>query len=637
MMKKIFSEFSRAVMLSTIAFGAVASMPVADKNPSTAVEYSPYVDAKHAVSVYWGDTHLHTNLSTDAGLKGNTLGPDEAYRIARGEQLVSSSGVNAKLSRPLDFLVVADHSDGMGFVADMLAGAPNIVADPKGKEWFDRLSAGEGAAVGSEVIGLFSQGKFPSALAYTPETPAYRSSWDKTIESAERYNDPGLFTAFIGYEWTSLISGDNLHRVVIYKDGKDKAGQDVPYTTTPPWGSPNPRDLWDWLEDYEKKTGGDVLAIAHNGNLSNGAMFPLEAQYDGVVLDKEYVEKRSKWEPLYEISQIKGDGETHPKLSPNDEFADFETWDKGNLDLSALKEDSMLAGEYGREALKRGLAIEKKLGTNPYNFGIIGATDSHTSLAMVQENNYFGKFAGFEPGARRTSSNAKFKFDAKSGSAIQGWQQVASGLAGVWATANTREALFEAMERKEVYGTTGSRMTVRFFGGWEYEAKDIMSHDYVSIGYAKGVPMGGDLAYADKKAPSFMVHAQRDPIGANLDRIQVIKGWLDDSGETQEKVYDVAWSDERKVKNGKLQLVGNTVDADTASYTNDIGAPELAAVWIDPDFDPKQKAFYYARVLEIPTPRWSTIDAARFGIKRNSDAPIAIQDRAYTSPIWYKP
>jgi hypothetical protein len=635
-MKKALQGLSRTILF--VVVGASASVPflMAEEKKAT-VDYSPYVDAKHASGVYWGDTHLHTNLSTDAGLKGNTLSPDDAYRIARGEQLVSSTGVKAKLSRPLDFLVVGEHSDGMGFIADMLSGAPNIVADPKGKEWYDRIRAGDAAAVGSEVIGLFSQGKFPRALAYTPDTPAYRNSWDRTVDSAERYNEPGLFTAFIGYEWTSLISGDNLHRVVIYKDGKDKAGLDVPYTTTPPWGSPNPRDLWKWLEAYEEKTGGEVLAIAHNGNLSNGSMFPLEAQYDGVILDKEYVEQRSKWEPLYEISQIKGDGETHPKLSPNDGFADFETWDKGNLDLSTLKQDSMLAGEYGREALKRGLAIEEKLGTNPYNFGIIGATDSHTSLAMVQENNYFGKFGSLEPSARRTSDSAKFKTGTQAGPGIQGWQQVASGLAGVWATGNTRAELFEAMERKEVYGTTGSRMTVRFFGGWDYDAKDVVSHDPASIGYAKGVPMGGDLTDAGKKSPSFMVYAQRDPIGANLDRIQVIKGWLDDKGETQEKVYDVVWSDQRKIKRGKLQLVGNTVDADTASYTNDIGAPELAVVWVDPDFDAKQKAFYYARVLEIPTPRWSTIDAVRFGIKRNEDAPIAIQDRAYTSPIWYKP
>jgi hypothetical protein len=635
-MKKALQGLSRTIL--SLVVGASASVPfLMAEEKQEGVEFSPYVDAKHAGGVYWGDTHLHTNLSTDAGLKGNSLSPDDAYRIARGEQLVSSSGVKAKLSRPLDFLVVADHSDGMGFIADMLSGAPNIVADPKGKEWYDRILAGDGAAVGSEVIGLFSQGKFPRALAYTPETPAYRNSWDKTVDSAERYNEPGLFTAFIGYEWTSLISGDNLHRVVIYKDGKDKAGLDVPYTTTPPWGSPNPRDLWKWLEAYEEKTGGEVLAIAHNGNLSNGSMFPLEAQYDGVVLDKEYVEQRSKWEPLYEISQIKGDGETHPKLSPNDEFADFETWDLGNLDLSTLKQDSMLAGEYGREALKRGLAIEEKLGTNPYNFGIIGATDSHTSLAMVQENNYFGKFGSLEPSARRISSNAKFKTGTQAGPGIQGWQQVASGLAGVWATGNTRAELFEAMERKEVYGTTGSRMTVRFFGGWDYDANDVVSHDPASIGYAKGVPMGGDLTDAGNKSPSFMVYAQRDPIGANLDRIQVIKGWLNDNGETQEKVYDVVWSDQRKIKRGKLQLVGNTVDADTASYTNDIGAPELATVWVDPDFDAAQKAFYYARVLEIPTPRWSTIDAVRFGVKRNPDAPIAIQDRAYTSPIWYKP
>jgi hypothetical protein len=425
-----------------------------------------------------------------------------------------------------------------------------------------------------------------------------------------------------------------MHRVVIYRDGGDKGGQMVPYTTVAPEGSTNPRDLWKWLTNYEKKVGGEVLAIAHNGNLSNGIMFPITEQYDGKQLDVEYVTQRAKWEPLYEATQIKGDGETHPFLSPNDEFADYETWAVGNLDVSEAKTDAMLASEYAREALKRGLELEAKLGTNPYKFGMIGSTDSHTSLATTEENNFFGKHSGAEPSPERLMH----PFMANENGAIMGWQQVASGLAAVWAKDNTREALFDAMERKEVYATTGTRLSVRFFGGWDFTEKDLNNREPAFAGYEKGVPMGGDLPGSEAgKAPSFMVYALRDPIGGNLDRIQIIKGWYD--GEQQhEQVYDVAWSGDRKPgKDGKVPAVGNTVDAKTASWTNTIGSSELGAVWSDPDFDPKQKAFYYARVLEIPTPRWSTYDAFRFGIDIPDEAPASTQDRAYTSPIWYTP
>jgi len=410
----------------------------------------------------------------------------------------------------------------------------------------------------------------------------------------------------------------------------------VPFTTIPPMGSTNPRDLWKWLANFEEKTGGDVLAIAHNGNLANGIMFPLEAQYDGVVLDDVYVNQRAKWEPLYEATQIKGDGEAHPFLSPNDEFADYETWDLGNLDASEAKTNDMLAGEYAREALKRGLAIEKELGINPYKFGIIGSTESHTSLATAQEDNFFGKHSGYEPNADRMT-HPFMKTDAGT---IFGWQQVASGLAAVWATENTREAIFDAMERKEAYATTGSRMGVRFFGGWEFTDQDLNSRQPAFAGYDKGVAMGGDLRArtSGASAPTLMVYALRDPIGANLDRIQIIKGWMDAQGATHENVYDVAWSGDRRVgADGKLPAVGNTVDVANANWTNTIGAPELGAVWSDPDFDPAQKAFYYARVIEIPTPRWSTYDAFRLGVPLPEDAPTSTQERAYTAPIWYTP
>ncbi|PLW70257.1 DUF3604 domain-containing protein [Pseudohalioglobus lutimaris] len=600
----------------------------------TGTAYSPYAGRDFATDVYWGDTHLHTDISMDAGAFGNRLGLDEAYRFARGEEINATNGGPVRLSRPLDFLVVADHSDNMGFFPDMLSGAPHILKDPKGKDWYERIKAGEGVGVALELIGLFSQGNFPKGLVYTPDSQPYKDAWARTVEAAERFNDPGNFTAFIGYEWTSLVRGNNMHRVVVYRDDGDKGGQMVPFTTMAPFGSTTPRDLWTWLEQYEEQTGGNVLAIAHNGNLSNGIMFPMVEQSDGEALDKSWAERRAKWEPLYEITQIKGDGETHPFLSPNDEFADYETWDIGNLDVSEAKTDSMLAGEYAREALKNGMQLAAKFGTNPYQFGLIGSTDSHTSLAAVQEDNFFGKHSGAEPGPERMYH----PFMATDSGTIMGWQQVASGLAAVWARDNTREALFDAMERKETYATTGSRMRVRMFGGWNFTADDLNNRQPAFAGYDKGVPMGSDLPKQEgKQAPSFMVFALRDPQGANLDRIQIVKGWYDGE-QLKEQVYDVVWSGERKPdRNGRLPAVGNTVDVARASWTNTIGSPELGTVWSDPDFDPQHNAFYYARVLEIPTPRWSTHDAFRFGVDLPEGAPTSTQERGYTSPIWYKP
>jgi hypothetical protein len=597
--------------------------------------YSPYADRNFPTQVYWGDTHLHTDISMDAGAFGNRLGLDAAYRFARGEEVTTTNGMQAKLSRPLDFLVVADHSDNMGFFPDLNAGAQHILSDPTGKDWYDRIKAGEGVSVALELIGLFSQGEFPPALMYTPDSKPYKDAWAKTVKAAEQYNDPGTFTAFIGYEWTSLIKGNNMHRVVIYRDGGDKGSQMVPMTTVPPAGSTDPVDLWKWLEEYEQKTGGDVLAIPHNGNLANGIMFPLVERFDGSPVDENYVRQRHYWEPLYEVTQIKGDGEAHPFLSPNDEFADYETWDIGNLDASEAKTNDMLAGEYAREALKRGLAIEDRTGVNPYQFGMIGSTDSHTSLATTQEDNFFGKHSGAEPSAERMSH----PFMQTDVGTIMGWQQVAAGLAAVWARENTREAIFDAMERKEVYATTGSRILVRFFGGWEFKQADAGHRLPAEVGYSKGVPMGGNLSNApDGQSPTFLVAALKDALGGNLDRIQIIKGWLDAEGETHEKVYDVAWSGDRKPDTeGKLPAVGNTVDVANATWTNTIGAPELIAVWEDPDFDPAQRAFYYARVIEIPTPRWTAYDAKYFNLEADPDVPMTTQERAYTSPIWYTP
>jgi len=601
--------------------------------------YSPYAKRSFPDRPLWGDNHLHTSLSFDAGAFGNRVGLRDAYRFARGEEIMASTGQPVRLGRALDWLAITDHSDGMGFTSDVLAALPTVTKYEQGARWSKAFNAGGQEAVEATVnmITTFSQGKMdPEMFAnYSPGSRRYATLWDDVINAAEEFNDPGHFTAFIGFEWTSQIKGANLHRNVIFRDNGDRARQVVPYTTLAPMGSPNPLDLYKYLENYEKKTNGAAMTFAHNGNLSNGIMFPVDAQYTGRKLDKTYVEQRAKWERVYEITQIKGDGEAHPFLSPDDEFADYGTWDAGDLVLTEAKTNDMLAGEYAREALKSGLALEKKLGTNPYKFGIVGATDSHTSLATAEEENFFGKHTGYEPSATRLNHPlVKTKIGE-----IPGWKLVSSGYTAVWAKENTRASLFDAMDRKEVYATTGPRMTVRFFGGWDYAKADLNNRQPAFVGYSKGVPMGGDLRKAPAgKSPSFMVYALRDPIGANLDRIQIIKGWLDANGKTHEKVYDVAWSDDRKPNaKGKLPLVGNTVDVKNANWLNTIGAAELGTVWTDPDFDPMQSAFYYTRVIEIPTPPWYVYDAFRYGSKIPKEAPTSQQERAYTTPIWYTP
>ena len=601
--------------------------------------YSPYANRNFPDRVFWGDTHLHTGLSMDAGLFGARLGLDDAYRFARGEQVMASSGQPARLGRPLDWLVIADHSDGMGFFTDMAAGDPDIIKYEQGKRWFDGLQTGGQASVDAalDLITTFSQGEInPEMMAeYSPGGKTYATIWERVVDAAERFNEPGQFTAFIGFEWTSLDAGNNLHRNVIFREGSEKAGLVVPYTTQAPVGSTDPLMLYKYLENYEAKSGGSALALAHNGNLSNGIMFPIDRQYTGRKLDRTYVEARARWEPMYEITQIKGDGEAHPFLSPDDAFADYETWDAGNLDLSAAKTSDMLQYEYAREALKNGLWLEDKFGTNPYKFGLIGSTDSHTGLVAVEEENFFGKATNAEPKPERMAH----PFAETREGVFEGYELAASGYTAVWAQENTRAAIWDAMSRKEVYGTTGPRITVRFFGGWNYTEDDLNSRSPAFRGYEKGVPMGGDLKGSDAgSAPTFMVYALRDAIGANLDRIQIIKGWLDKKGKTHEKVFDVAWSAGREPDSaGKLPAVGNTVDIAAANWTNTIGASELAAVWTDPDFDAEQSAFYYARVLEIPTPRWIVYDAFRFGVQIPAEAETIHQERAYTSPIWYTP
>ncbi len=614
-----------------------------DKETAAAVypskaPYSPYAGRNFPTRPLFGDTHLHTAMSFDAGMFGCRLGPVEAYRFAKGEELASSSGQRVRLSRPLDFLVVADHSDFMGLAPDFLGGKPEVLADPVARRWYDLIQQGKVGEAFNELLPVYGAGKMPATMQYLPGSPGYRSAWQATIKAAEQANEPGRFTAFIGYEWTSNTGGNNLHRNVIYRDDGVKASQVDPYTTFPPLGSADPRDLWKWMAAYEEKTGGRLLAIAHNGNLSNGRMFPIIEPVSGGKLDAKYAQTRLTWERLYEVTQTKGDGEAHPILSPNDEFADFNRWDKANLDGSAVKKQEMLEFEYARSAFKNGLKLEAELGTNPFKVGLVGSSDAHIGITAIEEENFFGKMATAEPNPQRWSH--PFIKHPVTGVTILGWETQAAGYAAVWAQENTRESIFDAMHRRETYATTGTRMAVRLFAGWEFTEKDALSRSPAILGYTKGVPMGGDLSAAPAgKVPTFLVAALRDPIGANLDRYQIIKGWLDAKGELHERIFDVAVSGGRAIgADGRCKVaVGSTVDVENATWTNTIGAPELIAMWKDPEFDPKQRAFYYGRVIEIPTPRWTAYDAKRFGVKLSNVVPMTTTVRAYSSPIWYTP
>lgn len=616
--------------------GSVSKADLEKVHP-TKPPYSPYAGRNFPTRPFFGDTHLHTGFSFDAGAFGARLTPRDAYRFARGEEITSNTNQPVKLSRPLDFLVVADHSDGMGFFPMLMGGDPTIMATEQGKRWYDQIKGGKGAEAAIDIITSFGQNKMPKGFP-APGTRSYRSAWLETIKAADAYNDPGRFTAFIGFEWTSNTGGNNLHRNIIFRENGDKARLVEPYTTLKPLGSDNPADLWKWMATTEEKTGSELLAIAHNGNLSNGQMFPIVEDF-GKKIDRNYAETRIKWERLYETTQTKGTSESHPYLSPTDEFADFELWDKSNLDGSVAKKKDMLQYEYARQALKNGLKLEAQLGVNPYKFGLVGSSDAHTGLAAMEEENFFGKTAPQEPSPERMTKT--FFKNAKTGVTIMDWEVAASGYAAVWASENTREAIFDAMQRRETYATTGTRMMVRLFGGWDFEPADAKSRMPAAIGYGKGVPMGGDLnAAPEGKSPTFLVAALKDPIGANLDRIQIIKGWVDAKGELHEKVYDVVWGDAATRKpgsNGKLPPVGSSVDVANASWTNTIGDPELISVWKDPAFDSEQRAFYYARVLEIPTPRWTAYDAKRFGTKPLPGTTMVLQERACTSPIWYTP
>jgi hypothetical protein len=615
-----------AVRAATTCFALSAGAAAAQTDSS----YSPYAEEAFARRVFWGDTHLHTTLSPDAYLFGNRqLSPDDAYRFAKGDVITGHNGMPVRLRRPLDFLVVTDHAEYLGVLPALAEEDPLILSTAAGRRWAEGLRE-DPARVWAE---------FGDSLLNNRdliESPAFeRSIWDRVVANAERHNLPGHFTAFIGYEYTSTTNGDNLHRNVIFRDGAEKAGTLVPFSSL---DSDRPEDLWAYMADYEDRTGGSVIAIPHNSNISGGLMFRLEDS-DGEPLTREQAERRIRFEPLVEATQYKGDSETHPYLSPEDEFADYETWDAGNIGLTKAHQDDWFRHEYVRSALKLGLGLAASLGVNPFQFGLIGSTDAHTSLAAADERDFWGKFSKTEPSPERMMLPMFEAPDAPR--MMYEWQMAASGYAAVWARDNTRESLFDAMRRRETYATTGPRMVVRFFGGWDFESNDAYAADLAERGYARGVPMGAELAAVprDGAAPTFLISALKDPDGANLDRVQIVKGWRRADGTLHEKVYDVALADGRKpgLFDGRIPPVGNTVNVENATYENSIGDTVLTTVWTDPAFAADEHAFYYARVLEIPTPRWTTFDAVRFGIELPEEIPKTTQERAYTSAIWYAP
>ncbi|MGL6270035.1 MAG: DUF3604 domain-containing protein [Chitinophagaceae bacterium] len=583
--------------------------------------------------VYWGDQHTHTGWSGDAAGAGTTIGPEEAVRFAMGNEVKNNSGQMIKLARPLDWLVVSDHSDGLGAMSSVVAGDPETMKDTLLKRWHDGIASGDPAIqkeIQSDIVRHQSSGKIPKSLI---SKDFLQSVWEKNTAIQDKYNKPGSFTAFIGYEWTSNYGGgNNMHRNIIFRDNAAVANKMTPLTT---FVTEDPEGLWKWMQEFEDKTGGKILAIPHNGNMSNGLMFSLTT-LAGKPITKEYAETRQKWEVLYEVTQVKGTSEVHPSISPTDEFANFELWDKGNLGYQKRKKPGMIETEYLREALKNGIKLEQQLGVNPFKYGIAGGTDTHTGLPTADNDNFNGKFKVSEQSKERWEEVVS-KYE---GGIQRGWELGASGWTGVWATSNTREAIWDAMKRRETYATTGPRMTVRFFGGYDYNSDDLNAADMPARGYNKGVPMGGDLAGTSGKKPVFMISALKDPTGANLDRVQVIKGWVDKNGKKQEKIFEVVWGDADKRKldaKGKLPSVGNTVDLANATVENSIGDAELKTVWTDPEFDPAIPCFYYLRVLEIPTPRWTAYDAKKYGVKMGKEVPMISVERCYSSPIWYTP
>ncbi len=630
------SAFRSACLSLVLALlpGVALAEPDSERKPEDMLKtktYSPYAYHNFPDQVFFGDMHIHSNLSPDAGLLGTSLAPSDVYRAARGETVTSNTGQPFRLVRPLDFLVLTDHAEAMGLASMIRESNPILLSSKRGREVWEGFNGGPESAMKAfgKLLSYTEIGKDPFS-----DIDMAGSIWPDFVELADTYNQPGVFTAMTGFEWTSQPNGNNLHRIVVFADGADKTSRVRPFSL---FDSQDPADLWDYMENYEALTGGRVFAHVHNGNLSNGIAFTA-ATFDGTPMDAAYAARRSRWEPIMEITQMKGDGETHPTLSPEDEFANFERWDTSNLTGSAPKKPEMLRYEYARSALLTGLEVEAKVGANPYDFGFNGTTDSHTGLPSTGEDNFFGKFAGTEPSPDRHNRDVIPAADPKL--RIITAQESASGLTGVWARENNRGEIFDSLMRKEIFATTGTRLRVRLFAGWDFKPGDELVPDFAGLGYTRGVPMGGRLhSGSTGGAPSFIVRAQRDPDWANLDRIQIIKGWIGSDGKAKERIYDVAVSGDRKIgEDGRARTpVGSTVNLQTATYTNTIGAPLLSAYWRDPDFDPAQRAFYYVRVMEIPTPRWTTYDSVFFKVPLPERVPPTVQDRAYSSPVWYSP
>ena len=628
----------KTALLSAVLFNALMTSAIAQNGIATVAVYqaaaqtfSPNLQRDFPEQLLWGDTHLHTSFSFDAGMIGNRLGPDAAYRFARGQTVTASLGVPARLREPLDFLAVSDHAESLGLAPAIAEDNPLALEDINASRMRDLIVQGDPIAAYKMFAQLRARGE-----NVLHRDDLRQTMWQRMTEAAENNYQPGIFTALIAYEYTSALQTSNLHRVVVFRDGAEQANQIIPFSANE---SPDPEHLWDFMADYEAVVGGEILAIPHNGNLSNGLLFA-DTRANGEPIDAAYAAKRARWEPLYEATQIKGDGEAHPLLSPDDEFADFWTWDRGNFGF-APKTPDMLPGEYARSALKKGISIAASIGVNPFKFGMIGSTDSHTSLATAEENNFFSKASPAEPGAGDTRYNGQIiqTYPGKEDISVQSFESAAGGLVAAWANENTRESLFDAFKRREVYASTGPRMSLRVFGGFDFVRDDHLSPDLAAVGYRKGVPMGGDLqASTTTRKLSLLIVAAKEANGANLDRLQVVKGWVNAKGVAQEKVFDVVWAGDRKRNNqGKLPAIGSTVTG--ATYTNAIGSAMLSTVWEDPSFNPNQRAFYYVRLLEIPTPTWLAYDKAHFGdlVSLPENATLSHQERAYSSPIWIAP
>ncbi|KQY14010.1 DUF3604 domain-containing protein [Rhizobium sp. Root482] len=568
---------------------------------------------------YFGQTHQHTSWSLDAYIIGNTVtGPAEAYQYSMGNVVKHPAGYDVQIKTPLDFQGVTDHSEYVGVI--------RLANDPTSS--LSKLPIAEKLKVTKDnpAVKIFQwlAGSIAShkTIAELSDPKLSGTVWQENTAIADKYYKPGQFTTFCSYEWTSMPNSQNMHRNVFFKDCSK-----LPPSPFTAMDSDHPEDLWTWM-DGQRKAGNEVLAISHNANLSNGIMFPIDVDSKGNPLDLAWAQQRMTNEPLNEIKQIKGVSETHPDLSPNDEFANYEIM---NYLIGIDNSSSKLHGSYAREAYENGLAMQATRGYNPYKFGVVGGGDSHNTVTAYSQSNFFGAHG-------LVDATAKARLAGKVEAGMDILKTGTSGLTAVWAEENTRESIFSAMQRKEVYGTSGVRIQARMFGGWDFDKGLLSNEDWAKTAYASGVPMGGDLAPADDKVPSFVVNAVKDPADGNLDRIQIVKGWTK-QGQVFEKIYDVAWSGARQPDpvTGRLPPVGSTVDIDKATYTNDIGSVELKAVWTDPEFDPGLHAFYYSRVLQIPTPRWSTYDAAKLGVLPPSNAPATVQERAWTTPIWYTP